>query len=335
MKPKTRANGTGTAYKRGRTWTVEVVLGYNPGTGRPVRKTKGGFSTKTAALSYALALKESKSKKHAPTLSHYWDVWSESALPKLSGSKQTAYRIAWAKLEPLVNHTVDDLDIASLQQLIGEKAPTYYPARDIRTLLSHLFRLAIADGVVTIDLPYYLTLPALEEDEPTPFSEAELAAFWQHYEQGDTIIGYILLMVYTGMMPGELCLLQKSMIDWSHQEILGCGLKTKERKKKPIVLADFILPVLQDLCDQSPDEKVLTMGRDKFYAEFHAALARCNARDLTPYACRHTTATALALGNQVAPSVIQRVMRHKRFETTQRYIHPDDKAALEAVNQLR
>ena len=56
-------------------------------------------------------------------------------------------------------------------------------------------------------------------------------------------------------------------------------------------------------------------------------------RKLPPYSCRHTTATALALGN-IAPSVIQEVMRHTKFATTQRYIHPDTTSALAAVNQL-
>lgn len=335
MKPKTRANSTGTAYKRSRTWTVEVVVGYRLENGRPLRRTKGGFATKTAALAYAPFLKTQKPEKAVPTLDHYWDVWSDSALLKLSKSKQTAYRIAWSKLDALSQYSMQDIDVATLQGLINEKTPTYYPARDVRTLLSHLYRLAIADGAVTIDLPNYLTLPSLEEDEPEPFTEQELTSFWEHYEAGDSFIGYILLMVYTGMMPGELCILKKSMIDSERKEIIGCGLKTKERKKKPIVLADFILPVLADLCDQTPGEKVLRMNRDNFYEAFHAALARCGARDLTPYACRHTTATALALGNQVAPSVIQRVMRHKKFETTQRYIHPDDTAALNAVNTLR
>ena len=280
-------------------------------------------------------LKNDKPKPVAPSLSHYWDVWSSSAYEKLSASKQSAYRIAWAKLEAVSQYSVEDISVGLLQSLINEKAPTYYPARDIRTLLSHLYHLAIADGVATVDLPSYLTLPKLDEDEPTPFSEADLISFWEHYEAGDSFIGYILLMVYTGMMPGELCILKKDTINWERREIIGCGLKTKERKKKPIVLADFILPVLQGLCDFTEGEKVLRMNRDRFYAEFHSALERCDVQDLTPYACRHTTATALALGNQVAPSVIQRVMRHKKFETTQRYIHPDDTAALSAVNTLR
>ena len=54
---------------------------------------------------------------------------------------------------------------------------------------------------------------------------------------------------------------------------------------------------------------------------------------LKPYSCRHTTATALALGN-IAPSVIQEVMRHTKFSTTQRYIHPDMTAAHAAVNAM-
>ena len=40
-----------------------------------------------------------------------------------------------------------------------------------------------------------------------------------------------------------------------------------------------------------------------------------------------------ALGN-IATSVIQTVMRHAKFSTTQRYIHPDRSAALAAVNQM-
>lgn len=41
----------------------------------------------------------------------------------------------------------------------------------------------------------------------------------------------------------------------------------------------------------------------------------------------------VALGN-IAPSVIQEVMRHTKFSTTQRYIHPDTKSAHDAVNTL-
>ncbi|MEI3349101.1 MAG: hypothetical protein V8R55_12175 [Dysosmobacter sp.] len=89
------------------------------------------------------------------------------------------------------------------------------------------------------------------------------------------------------------------MIDWDAYEIRGCGLKTKKRKETPIVFPQLIAPVLLDLPTKSNSRigNVLCMSRDRFYGEFHAALARCGVRDLKPYSCRHTTATALALGN--------------------------------------
>jgi integrase len=49
--------------------------------------------------------------------------------------------------------------------------------------------------------------------------------------------------------------------------------------------------------------------------------------------CRHIAATALALGN-IAHSVIQEVMGHTKFTTTQRYIHPDTAIAHKVVNQM-
>lgn len=98
---------------------------------------------------------------------------------------------------------------------------------------------------------------------------------------------------------------------------------------------NMIGPVLSDLAENSKSKAgyLIGMDRDNFYKEYHAALQRAGVRDLPPYSCRHTTATALALGN-IAPSVIQEVMRHTKFSTTQRYIHPDTKSAHEAVNTL-
>lgn len=69
------------------------------------------------------------------------------------------------------------------------------------------------------------------------------------------------------------------------------------------------------------------------YARYHETLKRIGVRDLPPYSCRHSTATALAMQN-IAPSIIQKVMRHAKFSTTQSYIHVDVSPMLEAVNRL-
>lgn len=332
-----RGNGQGSARKRGKTWTAIWTLGtvVEDGRLRQIRQTKGGFHTKTEALSYAANPPTNLSSRKVPTLQDYWEVWSATVLPKMSKSKQTAYKIAKKKVERIMLLPVDKLNIKMLQDAVDTKAPTYYPAKDIKTVLTQLYKRAVAEGWAATNLAEFITLPQLVEEELNPFREEELRSFWDAYGNGDDFVGFILLMIYTGMMPGELMQLKKDMIDWEAREIRGCGLKTKKRKETPIVFPEIISPVLLDLCQRSQSRvgNVLCMNKDRFYTAFHDTLARCGARDLKPYSCRHTTATALALGN-IAPSVIQEVMRHTKFSTTQRYIHPDMTAAHAAVNSM-
>ena len=307
-------------------------------TGRiiPDRRTKSGFPTKKEALAYIPILKAEKviSKKDT-TLASLWQGYSTNKMLKLSKSKQCHYTTAYNKLSDIVGTPLSALTINDLQDAVNEMSPTYYPARDMKVLLTHLYKRAMAQQDVTVNLAEFIELPELEEKEAVPFTEKDLQSLWKDYGQGNASTGYVLLMIYSGMMPGELFKAKKTMIDWDKQQIIGCGIKTKKRKETPIVIADIVVPVLRDLCGYSPTEFILYMHRDAFYDEFRAILKRCKCEPRTPYACRHTTATALAAGN-IAKDVIKEVMRHAKASTTDRYIHTEIDTApmLDAVNTL-
>lgn len=334
---RTRGNGQGCAIRRGKSWTAVWTEGFFIDDKQHLhqrRRWKGGFTTKRDALAYAASTKIEEKKY--PTLSEYWEGWEQSDFLDLSASKKTAFKIAWRKLSGIADKSMMDLTIKDLQSTVDTQASTYYPAKDMKTLLSHLYKRAVAEGNARTNLAEFIRLPALEEKEMQPFSEIELKKIWDVYGAGDLFLGYVLLMVYSGMMPGELLAMRGDMVDFSKGEIIGCGLKTKKRKVTPIVFPVMIAPIIHDMIQRrnNSQELVVNMGRDRFYAEYHAALKRAGVRDLPPYSCRHTTATALALGN-IAPSVIQEVMRHTKFSTTQRYIHPDSSQARLAINTLK
>ena len=341
IKPRarTRGNGQGTAIKRGNTWTaiwtVEIYPDEKERKVHQRRRWKGGFKTKTAALAYAA--NPAPDPVPVPTLRTYWMSWSRTDMEDLSDSKRTACKIAWGKWESLAGCRMDQLTIQQLQDCVDRNAPTYYPAKDMKTLMSHLYKRAVAEGSARTNLAEFIRLPPLVEKELQPYSEVELHKLWQSYGAGERFSGFVLLMIYTGMMPGELLRLKTDMIQWDAHEIIGCGMKTKKRKETPIVFPDMLEPVLSDLIEHSHARAgsgyVLGMNKDNFYKRYYACLESAGVRRLPPYSCRHTTATALALGN-IAPSVIQEVMRHSKFSTTQRYIHPDSASALAAVNAL-
>ena len=336
-----RGNGQGSVRKRGSTWQCRITVGYTERPGKaPLRidRTKGGFRTRAEAVAYIPTLRElAEPPRKAPTLAHYWALYEKDELPRLSDSKAMAYQIAWKKLKPLHNLPVDRIEINALRTVVREACPTYYPARDCRQLLKNLYKLAAADRWVQRDLPDYILLPDRDERAREPFTADEQRALWASYEAGDLDAALPLIMINTGMMPGELQQLRPEMIDWDAHQILGVGLKTKVRKESPVWFPDALVPVLQDLIAASTSAAgyILPRNESAFYARYYAALERAGVRRLEPYSCRHTTATALAIDAQIAPQTIQRIMRWSSTRMLDRYAHPDDASVLAGVAAIR
>lgn len=331
-----RANGTGSVYKQKDRpgWTVAVVVGYNPD-GTPQRR-KRSFRTKTEALQAAGRLKEEVRPTIVPTVSYYYRAFCDGRGASISKDKKKAYEIAYNRLKPIHGTPINELTIQQLQELVNQKCPTYYPARDVKVLLNHLFKLAAVDGNANPALPGLLELPKLQETKREPFTEEEQIALWVSYEDdGNKNAAIPLIMIYTGMMTGEMRSLTKSMINWDTQEIVGVGMKTETRRESTVLIPDDIVPVLQDVASQATGERLFTMGEADFYAAFYQALKDAGiTRHLTPYSCRHTTATAIAVNAQVAPQIVQRIMRWSSTKMMDRYVHPGENDAREALKKI-
>ena len=112
-------------------------------------------------------------------------------------------------------------------------------------------------------------------------------------------------------------------------------MKTKVRKQTDIVLADQIIPLVQDLIDNAqPSGYIWKRVEKEWYDAYYGALEAAGCRKLTPYSCRHTTASALAITKNVAPQTVTKVMRWSTAKMLDRYAHPDQADALTAVNTI-
>lgn len=330
---RSRANGTGSVYKRKDrpTWTAQVVDRCIDG--RYVYIRKGGFKTKTEAIQ---ALPTLVRKQIVPTVEHYYKVFCKGRGANISADKQRAYDIAYNRLKDYHQTPVNELRVSDMQDIINNSCKTFYPAKDLRTVLKHILRRAAADDLqVNITLPDMLELPKLNEQKREPFTEEEQIALWLSYEAGNAPAAVPLVMIYTGMMTGEMRLLEASMIDLINQRITGAGLKTEERRKKDILIPDDIVPILQDWIRKYPSGRMFQMNEEDFYKMYYQALKDAGiTRHLTPYSCRTTTATTLAVHREVAPQVLQRVMRWKSTKVMDKYVNPDDSDARKALGKL-
>lgn len=344
-KNKTRGNGQGTAfkYRNGKCWVAQVVIGYKEskkpgGQPVPIKRCKSGFATKKEALAYCPTLLAGgyEKPKIAPRLSDYWKWYSENAMLKIGKSKQDAYKVAWKRLQPIQDARIDTLTIDILQDTVSKAADTFYTQKDCRTLLKRLYERANAEGFVHAILPDYIEIVPLEESEQIPFNKDEQKALWKLYESGNMDAAIPLLMIYTGMMPGEAQALKVEHINLKQKTMFGMNLKTKVRKQTPVVLSDSILPVVEDLiANAMPSGNIWPRNQAGWYVKYYNALERAGCRKLPPYSCRHTTATALAVDAKIAPQIAKRVMRWSTAKMMDRYAHPNITDALKAVNTIK
>lgn len=336
MSTRQRANGTGSVYKRKDRpgWTAQAVVDFKPN-GQPILIRKGGFKTKTDALKALPTLKDTVRPTIVPTVSYYYKAFCKGKGAQISDEKRKAYDYAYDKLSAVHNTPVDQLTVPQLQAIVNEKCPTYYPARDVRILLNHIFRMAAVEGKANPALPGLIVLPKLHETEREAFTDEEQILLWDAYEAGKAGAAIPLIMIHTGMMTGEMRRLEASMIDLEKQQIVGVGLKTEERRKKSILIPDSIVPILQDLVDSKPEGPFFPVRDEDFYKAYYRALEDAGiTRHLTPYSCRHTTATALAISGNVAPQIVQRIMRWKSTKMMDRYVHSDDLVARKAIRKI-
>lgn len=218
--------------------------------------------------------------KKIPTVATLYQNWIDAPGKKPGNSTLVAYRTAFKRrIEPAIGDL--EIDIVSLHDLERITADlTYDPAKDVKDLMSLLFKRAIGDGYIQVTPCSLLQLPEHTASKIPAWEPKEIESLWRAWGRGNRIAACCLLMIHSGMMPGELMKCKTDMIHWEEHTIIGCGMKRKERRENPIVFPPVIEPVLRDLRETTTSRNgfLLGMNKDKFYDEFRNMKTELNIR---------------------------------------------------------
>ena len=312
-----RANGTGSVYKRGNSYTIRIREFAN---GKTVDRTKGGFKTKKEAFLYAETLMKRNDNKIG--FKDLWERYKESEKYKqLADSRKQQREIAYKKLKSL--ESVKDvrlIEYGQLQDMISDK--THYVAKDMKMVLSNLFEFAMKYKYAETNPAALLDLPPLHEKERQIFSDEELQKIWN---AEDPFRDYVLIMCYTGLRPIELRMMTRSDIDLERRFVTA-GRKTELSKVSRIAFPDVILPLMERF--EQPDGTKCTFER-----HFKSFMDSLGISGKTPYSCRHTFVTNMSkLTDSIA--VLKSAARHTNYQTTLRYTHLNYEEVSAVVNRL-
>ncbi len=333
-KTKQRGNGQGSVYKlpNGK-YRAVVVLGYEmrEGKARPITRTRSDFTKIKDAVAYLPELRKEIIKRKTATLDELHEIFTETKkYNKLSNSQKKKLGLAWKRLSDISFFDINNLSLEKMQEVIDSQTSTYYPARDMKVILNHLYTIAIKHGYTEKNPTKYIELPENEKTEKDAWHPDEVKLFWDDYNSGNDFTGYILIMIYAGLRYGELGVLKEN-IHLEERYMIG-GIKTEAGINRTIPIKKCLVPILSKIYPQIK-EKLWERSQDVFYDNYWKTVARLGVRELSPHCCRHTYFTEMAKAG-VQPGIITAAGGHKNYQTTLGYTHIPLESLLNAVDQI-
>ncbi len=307
---KSRANGTGTVYKRGKTWTAKVVLGYDTdkdGKMHVVTRYKGGFKTKKDAVNYLPALKLApREKPKSATFAQIYVAW----LPTHRAGKSTidCYKAAYKYFADVYRLNIAEIDVDDLQECIDECGKGRRTKENMRALCGLMYKYAIPRHYVTLNMGQYLTVSG---DSGTKTALPD-KAIPQLEKYANCVFGasYVLCQCYLGFRPSEFINLRIEDYNAAERAFVG-GAKTEAGTNRTVTVSPKIQPYIDAaiagrtsgavFADESGGAFTVSRYRELFYT----VLDKCGIdnpiteRDgkkfytYTPHSCRHTFATLM------------------------------------------
>ena len=343
-KPRTRANGMGTSFKRGRTWTARVVIGWKTaedGHATPVYRSKGGFQTKREALAYCPELFKAPKPKVSMTMHDIYTAWLPTHESKVGKSTMDCYKAAWKHFAPIHYMPFADIDLDDLQECVDDCPNGKRTKENMKALAGLLMKYALPRHQTDMNYAEYIhtgnekkgTRPAFSRDQIKLIDEQ--IGITPHAED-------VLCLIYTGMRPSELFALTK---DDYRDGILYGGIKTEAGRNRAIPVSEKIRWIIEQRVTNcngflfpKDDGTQMTAKyfRDTYFYPvlFAAGIQPLPTKDhpatWTPYSCRHAFANLLkdAPGSDKDKAAL---MGHTEYRTTQKHYQT---ATLEALKNI-
>ena len=344
---RTRGNGMGTAYRRGRTWTASYCYGWTQD-GKPMKKTKGGFPTKREALEYIPALRAICEADNPSdlTLRETFDRWMPTYEDRISPTTMDGMKAAMKYLVQLEDIPMARLTIDDLQDAVDACPRGKRTRENIKYLLGRLYLYTTARKITDRDLAQFIYCGKEDARTRDPFTP----------EQVELIRGavgsffgaeYVLCLIYTGFRPNEMLSLTRAAYDPIEKTLTG-GFKTEAGTNRVITLSPKIAPIVRQLVADAkpyifPDRRGKMLDDAHFRKEiFYPLLAHLGIQPLpdrdhpakfVPYSCRHTFAQMMknAVGADTDKAGL---MGHAHPSMTKYYQAPDLDSKRAITDQL-
>lgn len=281
----------------------------------------GYYETEEEAVMAAYEFHKNPKTNDKRTYSDVFSLWKENKASYLSERTVYEYEKKFNNYcKPLHDRIYQELRPVDYYEILNSLKVSNDTKNNLiklfRTLDKCAFEMEIVDKRYTDSIQYY---EKNDVSSRIPFTEKEIDNLWNNLNIED--IDVVLILIYTGMRPGEI---EKLKIEDIQDDFLKCGIKTKAGKNRMIPIHPRIKDLINQRINTAKKDTLLNFGTKQLRVRFKKAMQKLNMEHI-PYDCRHTFITRLdnAGANRVCIDLIaghqskeigERVYTHKTLD---------------------
>ena len=362
-----RANGDGTIFLRGKTYSVRITIGWKQTANgyTPIFAEKGGFKTQREAKEYIPTLREQATQKSAePVVRHgidytritfkeLYDKLIDREAKRITKSTLNCYKAAYKYYEDIHHLPFCELNTEDWQLCIDDCPHGIRTKENMKALGTKMYKMAAELRVfglsTSTDFATLVWMDREEHESRKPFTTEEMTKLKAAASSGVPYANYVLAMCYTGFRPSEFLALERDAYDPVKRTLRG-GAKTEAGKNRIVPVHPLIQAFVAErylsgakflFGDSKGAQLTLNHFRSRMFypaLEF-AGIQKCPEEndkerpERTPYSCRHTFATMM---KDVAGAAKDKaaLMGHTSYEMTLHYQHEDYESLKAIVEKI-
>lgn len=276
-------NNYGSIYKlkgrRRKPWAIRVK-----------KKYIGYAETKEEALQTLAEYHRNPVDEKTMTFSELWELWLKQKSGTISPHTVKNYKSKYRTYcKPLYDRPYKDLRPKDFLSVINSKPDTTNGTKNgtikyLRAMDRFAYELDLIDKKYTDNLKMYKND---RKRKNTPFTEEEIKYLWRHQEIED--VDLVLILLYTGMRPGELPIVKLEDI---HEDYIIAGFKTKAGTDRYIPIHPRIKSLIENRVQVAKRDTLLNYSYKSLGVRFRKLMKKLGWTHHL-HECRHTFITRL------------------------------------------
>lgn len=336
-------NGYGSIFKlsgnRRKPFAVRITTGWTD-EGKQTYQYLGYYESRRKAM---MALADYNNNPYdlssnKITYKDMYELFKKERFDKFTKKNQGIYNMSFNLSSDLHELIFKDIRKHHMQSVIDNCDKSHETKKKIKTLFNQLYKIGLENDLIQKDYARFVEMPAnMVKSSRKPFTLDEIQLLWNNVnniKNADTV----LIMIYTGLRPGELVEIKKESVNLEERYFRG-GFKTTAGTNRIIPIHNKIHSLIEHRMISNSkylitNDEGSKMSYDSYYNAWNKIMRKLKL-DHTPHNSRHTFATLM--DNSGANKLsIKKIMGHSSEGVTDSvYTHKDVEQLVLAIDMLK